>query len=575
MSGVKFCSAVESAISQSFLFRSLPQQIQELLLTFVRHDSLFCCSHNSKVLSIYRNDGIEMDRIVLKHDDDDDNDNSHRHWITGFDFDEDGNIYIADYLTFFSKYRVKLSSHTDSNGIMQEGKKDHVTSKNKNKRESTLGHYVYDETFHKNVISSLSQHLSKGVDASDDIINIDIDRIMGDLCPEGVCFNKKLQHILVTVMSPINSLLKFDKNGNLIGVLATKIGINNTWNLRPLPQDWINFPRNSHLNQINALIMALKNYDKKKEKAKEKEKEIQKVTDEKKEKDSSVMNDGDSSSYTRELLMCASMSDFGESPQLVLIDVNDKYEIIKSKLCVHEYLSKILIEEIESGLLLRARMPQNIGDFEFISYNLSDIFKNSDIFNDKNNINILNSLDFLNDNSNNCQWYFDLLIVNLQNSNFQFYGKLRCNYNNCHDENKNENESDILGLGIQYLNYVNLIDKFFNAMNIVDDPNNPDTDSRSYFGTCVNPFSNDDSPSPCLYVAAHDDAFILEITWQLELVFIWIKTLLSIQFSNNLNQETKDDCIEKYFQVEIFLNGVDRVNYTKWCDAQTLGMRYA
>ena len=171
--------------------KEVPIEIVEIIICFLETRNIFLCSHKGTDLNAYNVHGDFLGSVM--------SDKAKRQaegqWITGFDFDSAGALYVAMYNGFAAKYPVPSSG-------------------------PFIQKRVRDKTFAQNIKKATHKY----------------HRAKPTVHPEGVVVVENENHssVFITAMAPLDGILQL----SLEGVLQRKICLNSimiAWSLHRVP----------------------------------------------------------------------------------------------------------------------------------------------------------------------------------------------------------------------------------------------------------------------------------------------------------------------------------------------------
>ena len=191
--------AIVDALTTSGLGVCLTSSLSNIIMQFLVVEDIFFCSHKGSEVIAFSIHGDYLGTIVKTVADEDAHD--HDQWLTGFDFDSHGTLYVALRIGFIGKYKIPSDQHPFSTMITPRDK---------------------DEIFDSKFQQSLRRFL-RGDNAD-------------DLCPEGlrVVEHDKYHSVLMTCMDPLNGILQISFEGVIVRVICQNM-MEQPWSLEIIP----------------------------------------------------------------------------------------------------------------------------------------------------------------------------------------------------------------------------------------------------------------------------------------------------------------------------------------------------
>ena len=208
---------VTNAIKTSDISKDLPSNLLEIIIEFLEIGNIFFCSHEGADIISYNIHGDYMGTIVKAPRE------GGQQWLTGFDFDSNGALYVAMYQGFLKKYPIKIPENESLYSIS-------IRPREK------------DKEFEKNINEALTKYEINDEDAA----------------TEGVVVieNDKYKSIFVTCMQP-GSVLQFSLNGILQRILCQNLMNEwSPWSMKLIPKWFIKSIQSSFIKNKNLLMMA-------------------------------------------------------------------------------------------------------------------------------------------------------------------------------------------------------------------------------------------------------------------------------------------------------------------------------
>eukprot|EP01083_Nonionella_stella_P083354 230457_1 len=204
--------AIIEALRTSYLAHNLPSNLLSHITDYMETQNIYFCSHKGTDLIAYNIHGDYLGTIAKTG-------TNSIQWLTGFDFDSKGALYVALYEGFLVKYPMPPNELQYATFITPRCK---------------------DKRFERNIEKAIhSQHLNH------------------DSAPEGVIVmdNDQYQSVFVTCMDPINGILQFSLDGVLQRIICPN-RIDNAWSMERVPSFFIKTTQSSFLRHRNLFMVA-------------------------------------------------------------------------------------------------------------------------------------------------------------------------------------------------------------------------------------------------------------------------------------------------------------------------------
>merc|ERR1719244_562804 len=95
---------INNALRTSDLGVSLSVNLCSIIMQFLEITDIYFCSHNGYDLVAFSIHGDYLGTIVKTVDEE--NAEHNQQWLTGFDFDSEGTLYVALYFGIIEKYKM-------------------------------------------------------------------------------------------------------------------------------------------------------------------------------------------------------------------------------------------------------------------------------------------------------------------------------------------------------------------------------------------------------------------------------------------------------------------------------------
>ena len=195
---------ISEAIKASPLGKSIPSNLIAIMTNYVEIRHIFFCSHKGRDLRAYNVFGDCLGTVIKGEENDEDE------WVTGFDFDSKGNLYVANYAGLLSKYPFPSNQCLYSMAIKPRQK---------------------DLEFQQRISGLSNAYL-----------------LNDDSCAEGVVVvdNDEQQSLFVTVMDPIHGIIQLTLDGIVQRVIC-QTQIDGPWNMHIIPPFFANNAKNKFM----------------------------------------------------------------------------------------------------------------------------------------------------------------------------------------------------------------------------------------------------------------------------------------------------------------------------------------
>lgn len=198
---------IAAAINTSALGKPMPLNLISVITDYLEIRDILFCSHKGSDLRAYSIYGDYLGTMAKTIDSEDDD---HDQWITGFDFDSNGAVYIAMYEGFLSKYPYPSNQSLYSISITPRQK---------------------DQEFENNIKKIIRKY-----------------DLTSESAPEGVIVveNEQCQSIFVTCMEPINGIIQLSLQG-IVQRIICQSEIDGLWNMHFIPSFFVKSTQNKNL----------------------------------------------------------------------------------------------------------------------------------------------------------------------------------------------------------------------------------------------------------------------------------------------------------------------------------------
>lgn len=214
LSNGQMADDITNAIKESNLAIDLPSNLVTLIMEFLEIRNIFFCSNKGTELIAFSIHGDYLGTIAQAPDDTEDQ------WLTGFDFDSKGAVYIAMYIGFLLKFPMPSNQSIYAQSIKPREKC--------NEFESNIERILMKCEINEN-----------------------------DAAPEGVVVieNDKYKSVFVTVMDPIGGVLQLSLNGELQRIITPNL-LDAPWSMKYVPHWFTKGTKSSFLKNRNLLMVA-------------------------------------------------------------------------------------------------------------------------------------------------------------------------------------------------------------------------------------------------------------------------------------------------------------------------------
>eukprot|EP01084_Bolivina_argentea_P124037 219804_1 len=206
---------VVNAITSSNIAKDLTSNLLEIIIDFLEVQNIFFCSHKGSELVAYNIHGDYLGTICKTVEDDaQENDQ----WLTGFDFDSSGALYVALYSGFMAKYPIPSNQTIYSTQLSPRPK---------------------DTTFQHNIDNIIHTH-----------------NIIDDTAPEGIVVleTDKYKSVFITCMEPINGIMQFSFDGKLQRIICANM-LNAPWSVATVPSYFVKSAVSKFLQNKNMFMV--------------------------------------------------------------------------------------------------------------------------------------------------------------------------------------------------------------------------------------------------------------------------------------------------------------------------------
>ena len=119
-------TAILNALNTSDLGQCLSENLSSIIMQYLTVTDIYFCSHNGCDIIAYSIHGDYMGTIVKTVADEDAQD--HEQWLTGFDFDSKGTLYVALRIGIIGKYKIPAGQTPFSTKIIPREKDESFDS---------------------------------------------------------------------------------------------------------------------------------------------------------------------------------------------------------------------------------------------------------------------------------------------------------------------------------------------------------------------------------------------------------------------------------------------------------------